>query len=364
MQRKRSHRSGDSELSYHSLMLVSEIPALREFWYPVAYDTDLVGDPTQVRLFGEDYVVWRDGDRVAAALDMCPHRGARLSQGWVGDGCVTCPYHGWKFDADGTCVDVPQSPGLPIPARARLASVHAGERYGLVWMCVAEHPRAGIPDLPELDDPGYTLVHELMEDWDVCAPRCVDNALDVSHLSFVHRATVGDSGSPVLSDVLVERDGTSIRFSSSYTARVTPEMRRNTGLTGDTTTRTTRGELVQPLVFRGVLEYENGLRHVLYKTAAPIDDGRTLFCQFIARNDSPDSERQALMVDIDRRIQAEDKALLEGLPDDFPVQLATELHTKADRMTIEFRRVIADLAAESGPLRPDSTWYPPQMLDT
>jgi phenylpropionate dioxygenase-like ring-hydroxylating dioxygenase large terminal subunit len=344
-------------------MLVSEISALREFWYAVAYSADLVDDPAQITLFGDAYVIWRDTDGVvSAALDACPHRGARLSQGWVDEGCITCPYHGWRFDIAGRCVEVPQSPGLPIPGRARLASVHAGERYGLVWVCVAEEARAPIPDLAELVDPDFTLVHELMESWEVCAPRCVDNALDVSHLSFVHRATVGDAGSPVLSDYRVERDGTSVRFSTSYTARVTPEMRRNTGLTVDTTTRTTHGELVQPLVFRGVLEYENGLRHVLYKTAAPIDDHHTLFCQFVARNDAPDAERQQLMVDIDRRIQAEDKALLEGLPADFPVEISTELHTKADRMTIEFRRVLADLAAETGPLRPDSTWYPPGLL--
>jgi hypothetical protein len=138
-------------------------------------------------------------------------------------------------------------------------------------------------------------------------------------------------------------------------------MKRNTGLTVDTTTRTTHAELVQPLVFRGVLAYENGLQHVLYKTATPLDDEHTLFCQFIARNDRPDADRQRLLVDIDRRIQAEDRALLEGLTPEFPIEVTTEVHTRADRMTVEYRRVLASLAQERpGPrgLRPDAAWDP------
>ncbi|MFM7535527.1 MAG: Rieske 2Fe-2S domain-containing protein [Acidimicrobiales bacterium] len=342
-------------------MLVSEIPALREYWYPVAYGHDLAAGPRRAQLFGEGIVLWRNAaGLVRASVDACPHRGARLSQGWRAGTCMVCPYHGWQFDGDdGSCVRIPQNPaGSAVPRRARLAMVHADERYGLVWLCVAERPREAIPTLPELEDPSFTLVHELMEEWSVCAPRCVDNALDVSHLSFVHRNTVGNSARPEMSDYTVERDGLRVRFSISYEAQVTEEMKRNTGLTVDVTTRTTHAELVQPLVFRGVLEYENGLRHVLYKTAAPLDDHRTLFCQFIARNDHPDEDRQRLMAEIDRRIQAEDRALLEGLTSEFPVEVGTEVHTKADRMTLEYRRVLASLAAEAGPLRPDATWDP------
>lgn len=346
-------------------MLVSEVPALREYWYPVAYTTEVTAAPRPCQLFGERFVVWRRSDGgVAAAVDACPHRGAQLSKGWLEDGCLVCPYHGWRFDDAGACVAIPQTgPDVPVPGRARLVTVHAEERYELVWVCVAETPRAPIPDLPELDDPSYTLVHELMEVWPVCAPRVMDNALDVSHLSFVHRNTVGDASQPRMRDMTVERDGLRLSFSMTYTAKVTGQMVASAdggaGPSGAaTTSRTTHGELVQPLVFRGVLVYETGLRHVLYKTAAPIDDGRTLFCQFIARNDDPDEERQRTIAELDRAVQAEDIALMDGLPADFPVEVTTEVHSKADRMTLEYRRVLAELAAEAGPLRPDATWDP------
>jgi phenylpropionate dioxygenase-like ring-hydroxylating dioxygenase large terminal subunit len=330
-------------------VLVSDLPALRSYWYPVAYADSLTTTPRRVEMFETALAVWRAHDGTArAALDACPHRGARLTQGWREGECVVCPYHGWQFDDSGRCVLIPQN-GIdsPVPSRAHLTMVHADERYGLVWVCLEANPRQPIPVLPELEDSSYTLVHEFMEEWAVCAPRCMDNALDVSHLSFVHRHTVGDASRPEMSDFTVEREGTRLRFSVSYQATVTEAMRRNTGLTGTTTRRTTHAELVQPLVFRGVLAYENGLRHVLYKTATPLDDHRTLFCQFIARNDAPDAERQRLMIDIDRRIQAEDRELLEGLPSDFPVDLTAELHTRADRMTVEYRRILTSLATST-----------------
>jgi phenylpropionate dioxygenase-like ring-hydroxylating dioxygenase large terminal subunit len=201
--------------------------------------------------------------------------------------------------------------------------------------------------LPELEDPSYTLVHELIEEWAASAPRCIDNALDVSHLSFVHRASIGSDADPRLSDYDIERDGTRLRFTVSYISRVSEQQKRNTGITDDFITRVTHAELVQPFVFRGALEYPNGLTHVLYKTAAPIDDEHTLFCQFIARNDDPDDERQRGIIDVDRDVQCEDRALLEGIEADFPLTPTAELHTRSDRMTLEYRRILADLADAS-----------------
>src|SRR5262249_5439562 len=157
-------------------MLVSEVRAFRDYWYAVAYSDGVGAEPIEARLFGDDYVVWRDGPggAVHAALNACPHRAGALSQGWIESGCLVCPYHGWHYDGAGTCVRIPaQDPELPIPPRARLASVLADEKYGLVWICVGM-PRAPIPVLPELDD-GYTLVHELMEVWNASAPRITDN---------------------------------------------------------------------------------------------------------------------------------------------------------------------------------------------
>ena len=154
-------------------MLVSQIPALRGYWYPVAYADEVEHSPFQARLFGLPYVVWRPtrGEALIAAYDECPHRGGRLSQGWVDGDALVCPYHGWRYDVGGICVAIPaQDPETPISPRARLDCVQAAERYGLVWLLVGEE-RAGIPVFDELAEGSYTLIHELKEVWTASAPR-------------------------------------------------------------------------------------------------------------------------------------------------------------------------------------------------
>jgi phenylpropionate dioxygenase-like ring-hydroxylating dioxygenase large terminal subunit len=327
-------------------MLVSQIPALRGYWYPIAYSEEIGTSPYQARLLDSPYVVWRPeiGEAPRAAIDQCPHRAGRLSQGWVDGGFLVCPYHGWQYDRGGACVAIPaQDPGVPISARARLDCVAAAERYGMVWLRVGEE-RVGIPVLEELEDPGYTLIHELKEVWSASAPRMIDNALDVSHVSFVHRATVGDPENPRMSDFSVTRDGERIRFRVDYTSKVQGRQVANVGMAG-VVTRSTDAELVQPFLFRGALMYENGLRHVLFKACTPVDDRTTLFFQFIGRNDAPPPERWPDIIAVDRAVQAEDRRLLEAIDPDFPLDITAEVHTKADRMTVEYRRVLADVAS-------------------
>jgi phenylpropionate dioxygenase-like ring-hydroxylating dioxygenase large terminal subunit len=341
-------------------VLVSEVPAFRDFWYPVAYCGEVGDQPRRVTVLGDDYVLWRDtAGALGAAVDECPHRASRLSTGWVEDGALVCPYHGWAFDTSGACVRIPQNdPDRPIPPRARTLAVLVAERYGLVWLCPGM-PRADLPTLPECEDEGYTLVHEMMEVWAASAPRVVDNALDVSHLSFVHRNSIGDAANPTLHGLTVERTEEGLTMEVSYRSRVTEQQKANTGITADYTTRTTYAELVQPFVFRGVLEYENGLRHVLFKTCTPVDDTHTLFCQFVARNDAPDEAKQAGIIAVDRQVQDEDRELLEQVRPDFPLSMQTEMHVRSDRMTVEYRRILAGLAAESATARPDSAWARP-----
>jgi len=316
--------------------------------------------PFAFRIFGENYVLWRGAhDSVHAAIDECPHRAGRLSQGWIEEGALVCPYHGWKFDSTGACIDIPQKdPELPIPPRARVKSILVEERYGLVWVCTGM-PRDRVPLLPEAEDPEWTLIQEMFDVWNASALRIIDNALDVSHLSFVHKGTIGDPQHPRLSDFKVKRDGVTLKFTVSYVSRITDLQRQNVGLTGTHTTRTTHAELVQPLVFRGLLEYENGIKHILFRVATPVDDYRSILCQFVARNDDPSPEKQKTIAALDRAVQSEDKQILEAITPDFPRDLTTEFHTRADRMTVEFRRILADLAAETSLARPDHEWARP-----
>lgn len=59
------------------------------------------------------WVLFNDGGRITAAVDVCPHKGAPLSAGEFGDGVVVCPLHGWEFDVEtGECLSMPEWSGL------------------------------------------------------------------------------------------------------------------------------------------------------------------------------------------------------------------------------------------------------------
>ena len=131
----------------------------------------------------------------------------------------------------------------------------------------------------------------MMELWDTSAPRVIDNALDISHVAWTHRNTIGSTTASQFLSHDIHRDAHHLSARISYKARLTEALKKNTGLTGEYTVRVTNSQLVQPLVYKDVMEYENGLRHVLFKTATPVDDEHTLFCQMIARNDNPDAEK-------------------------------------------------------------------------
>ena len=85
---------------------------LKQFWYPVEFTAKLTeGMMVPIELFGEQWVVFRGADGEAACLrDECAHRACPLSLGTVEDGRITCAYHGWQFEGDGSCAHMPSTP--------------------------------------------------------------------------------------------------------------------------------------------------------------------------------------------------------------------------------------------------------------
>jgi phenylpropionate dioxygenase-like ring-hydroxylating dioxygenase large terminal subunit len=107
-------------------------------WYAVARATEVGTTPVPVGAGGQAYVVvrLRPGGEVAAFPARCPHRLVPLAAGSVVDGRLQCGYHGWRFDADGRCVDIPSlGEGSTPPPRADLDMPWAvEERHGWVWL--------------------------------------------------------------------------------------------------------------------------------------------------------------------------------------------------------------------------------------
>ncbi|MHB1252226.1 MAG: Rieske 2Fe-2S domain-containing protein, partial [Acidimicrobiales bacterium] len=97
-------------------------PSLRHAWHPLCRSSDVTGDPRSFRLLNEDYVVYRlDDGAVSVFRDRCPHRRAPLSLGACEGATLRCAYHGWVFDAQGACVEIPAlGEGATLPSRAHL----------------------------------------------------------------------------------------------------------------------------------------------------------------------------------------------------------------------------------------------------
>ncbi|WP_198036821.1 aromatic ring-hydroxylating dioxygenase subunit alpha [Nocardia sp. BMG51109] len=173
---------------------------LLDQWYAIDFATEFpAGEIHKVTLLERDLIVWRDSDGQAHVWeDLCVHRGARLSKGWLENDTVICPYHGWRYDSAGSCVLMPAAPDEKPMRKARAFPYPVAERYGFVWVCLGE-PAGPVPDFPEWDDTAFMKVHSGPYHYDGNGFRAVENFVDASHFPFVH---AGYNGLPDAPDKL------------------------------------------------------------------------------------------------------------------------------------------------------------------
>src|SRR5579872_4093485 len=126
----------------------------RQYWLPLLLSTELPepdGPPLRVRALGEDLVAFRDTNGQVGLLDVnCAHRGASLFFGRNEECGLRCVYHGWKFDLDGRCVDMPnEPPESNFKDKVRATAYPCRERAGIVWAYLG--PPELVPDVPEYE---------------------------------------------------------------------------------------------------------------------------------------------------------------------------------------------------------------------
>ena len=163
----------------------------RRFWIPILLADELPApdcDPVRVRILGEDLVAFKDTQgRIGLLEAWCQHRGADLFFGRNEQSGLRCVYHGWKYDVDGTCVDVPNAPeGASFKEKVAARAYRAVERGGLVWAHLGA--RDNVPDFPEMewarvpDDHRYVSKMFL----DCSYLQTMEADIDSSHLGFLH----------------------------------------------------------------------------------------------------------------------------------------------------------------------------------
>ncbi|MEO1058363.1 MAG: aromatic ring-hydroxylating dioxygenase subunit alpha [Actinomycetota bacterium] len=325
--------------------MLIDAPTLRHHFHVVAEAADLDTGPVGVTVLGESLVVWRSSDgQVVAAPDRCPHREAPLSEGTVRDGCLVCPYHGWTFGDEGRCVEVPSSgTGRHVPPAAHLTTVTVEERYGLVWVCLDE-PHGTIPAMAAEDDPAYRRINSGVEVWTTSTTRMTDNFLDISHFPWVHTGTFGiEQNTEVPKIEIAELDDGYVGYAYEVDAR--NEMgASSTGVDDDVVHRRMSTGFHLPFTVRSTIHYETGLDHLLLLCSTPIDDERSYFTFVVWRNDDFSVPGQEV-IEFDRAIGAEDKAMLERIPGVLPLDQQATVSVQSDRPSVEWRRRLAALIA-------------------
>lgn len=313
--------------------------AAQRWWQPVAGLDEIGstgetgGQPLQVRVFGEDIVLWRGPDgRLVAFDDRCPHRGARLSLGRVVDGHLQCAYHGWCFDDAGRCQRIPALPGFVPPAGHAAAAWQVAQAHGLAW--VARDPLHPAPPACE----GVPERRVVCGPYEVqtSAPRLVENFLDTSHFAFVHEGWLGDAAHPEVPPYAVEHTGDGRPLIPHYRAW---QPRAAAAMAGGAWVDY-RYEVLGPyaalLVKQPVKELAgDGPADAYAAFACPLDEERTRvwFLQFTSDTATPD----AGLVAFQDTIFSQDRPVLESQrPKRLP--LAGEVHSAADRLSAAYRR--------------------------
>ena len=182
-------------------------------WYPLLESRAVRRRPVGVERIGRRFVFWRSADGVAHAhVDRCPHLGAALSGGHVEADQIVCPFHGFHYDRNGRCTHIPSvGHNGRIPGGLAIEGFPVREAHGFLWLWWGSSDDV-TPDLPyfnQLSDGWHH--HTVTIDWPVHYTRAIENQLDVAHLPFVHRTTIGRGGRSLVEGPYVEADEKRIR---------------------------------------------------------------------------------------------------------------------------------------------------------
>jgi nitrite reductase/ring-hydroxylating ferredoxin subunit len=187
------------------------MPRYPNGWFQVAYGDEIA--PSQavpLHYFGKELVAFRGEDGALRVLDAyCPHLGAHLGYGGkVEANTIRCPFHAWRFDGEGACVEVPYA--TRIPPKARIACWPVAEKNGLVMVwhhAEGKPPDHELPDLPEYGSPDWTPFERRAWKIRTHNQEMGENTVDRAHFRYVH-------GTMEVPESKVEIDGPVLRMVS------------------------------------------------------------------------------------------------------------------------------------------------------
>ena len=328
---------GNASFPKNSTFTESDWNALSHMWYPLALEESIGEKPLALKLLDVDLVVARLGETYVVARDLCIHRGAPLSHGWVKDACLVCPYHGYEYEADGSCSKVPCDPEWKIPSRIRLETYLFEVKYGLIWVCLSGTPKNILPEWePEATDPNFRRFTMGPEIWDCSAGRAIENFIDNAHFSFVHRASFGQESSATMgSDYAFEMSDHWMTMAFDYLAD-NPEDSPISD--ASQLERKMHRTLFFPFATRTCIRYPGDREHIIHINIAPVSARKAQLIIVFTRNFDHHVPTEDLLA-WEKKILHEDRAIIElQKPEEIPLEIAAEMHAKADKASIAYRR--------------------------
>jgi phthalate 4,5-dioxygenase len=164
---------------------------MRRYWMPALLSRELPApdcNPVRVLLLGEQLIAFRDSTgQIGLVANACPHRGASLFFGRNEESGLRCVYHGWKFDVQGRCIDMPNEPAeSDFRTKVTARAYPCRERGGIVWTYMG--PRSDPPPLPDLEP---NMLRDAEQHAGAIQRECnwlqaLEGDIDTSHLGFLH----------------------------------------------------------------------------------------------------------------------------------------------------------------------------------
>ena len=322
-------------------------------WYVAAQSSDVKkGEPFSVKMLGCDFVLFRSEDGSVVCLsDTCCHRGAALSHGTVEDGCIQCPFHGWRFNTEGKCVAIPSmGEDFPIPDRAKVDCYPVEEKYDLVWAFLGDLPEEERPPVPALLEEYYdtdtwrttTTTFEAPLNW----TKAEENNIDTAHLPFVH-ATFGMPQDPTHQSVPIERKPFGARVARERTA---PKASQKSGVLGELLKEERKKTKVSlEFSLAGVChriqpEFRPGMSMITFAAITPIDPWNTRFFTRQTRNYAIEPEHDEERLVGQKKAREEDLSVNATVrPRLGPTPTRDQVLVKSDEMEVLFRQYVVKL---------------------
>lgn len=187
---------------------------IRNQWYVILESKEVrKNKPLKITRFGESLSLWRDEHgEVCCITDRCCHRSVSLSCGRVVNGQLECPFHGFLYDKSGKVTLIPANgKNTPVPQPMHVKAYRTFEAYGFIWVWYGEEEKMeGKPFFwEELAGFSYS---SFRDHWNVHYSRAIENQLDVVHLPFVHRTTIGRGNKTLVHGPVVVREKELITF--------------------------------------------------------------------------------------------------------------------------------------------------------